>query len=41
MKAEPARKPGDPGTIDPQRIADAVGDMAENVLDRIFGARKA
>ncbi len=41
MKAEPARKPGDPGTIDPQRIADAVCDMAENARDRIFGARKA
>jgi len=36
-----ARKPGEGGTIDPQRVADAVGDMADAVLDRIFRPRKA
>jgi len=41
MKAAPERKPGDAGTGDPRHVGDVVGDMAEAVLDRIFGARKA
>ena len=40
-EAPRATKPGEPGTIDPQRVADAVGDMADAVLERIFRPRKA
>ncbi|MFW2851866.1 hypothetical protein ACM61V_08045 [Sphingomonas sp. TX0543] len=39
-KAE-AVKPGDPGIFDPQRVADKVGDVAEVVLDRLFGTKKS
>lgn len=35
------RKAGEPGMNDPQRVADAVGNVAEAVLDRLFGARRA
>lgn len=34
-------KPGDPGMIDPLRVADTVSEMADAVLDRIFGAKTA
>lgn len=41
VKTEAARaKPGDPGMADPQRVADTVSDMAEAVLDRLFGPKK-
>lgn len=40
-EAHRATRPGDPGTVDPQRVAEAVGDMADIVLDRIFRPRKA
>ena len=38
-EAGPA-KPGDPGTFDAQRVADRVGDVAEAMFDRLFGAKK-
>ena len=34
-------KPGDPGTIDPQRVVDTVSEVADAVLDRFFGGKRA
>ncbi|WEK43726.1 MAG: hypothetical protein P0Y64_02530 [Candidatus Sphingomonas colombiensis] len=34
-------KPGDPGIIDPQHVVDTVTEVADAVLDRIFGGKKA